>query len=94
VSEIDVLDNPEARRYEARVGEALAGFITYRSAGDVVTMIHTEVLPEWEGHGVGSALVRGALDDVRARGLEVRPLCPFVAGYLRHHPEYEDLVVS
>jgi predicted GNAT family acetyltransferase len=68
--------------------------IVYRGRDGVVTLVHTEVEPEWEGHGIGSKLVLGALDDVRARGLRIRPLCPFVAGYIRHHPEYEDLVVS
>ena len=94
MTEIVVRDNPEERRYEAGVAGEVAGFILYRTRHEVVTMIHTEVESRWEGHGVGSALARGALDDVRARGLKVRPLCPFVAGYIRHHPEYEDLVVS
>jgi uncharacterized protein len=48
--------------------------------------------PHFEGKGVGAALVQGVLDDVRARGLKVRPCCPFVAAYIRRHPEYEDLV--
>jgi predicted GNAT family acetyltransferase len=57
-------------------------------------MVHTEVEPEWEGRGVGSELVRGALDDVRARGLKVRPLCPFVRAFIERHSEYLDLVAS
>lgn len=55
-------------------------------------MVHTDVDPKWEGHGAGSALVQGALDDVRARGLKVRPVCPFVAAYIRRHPDYEEIV--
>jgi predicted GNAT family acetyltransferase len=55
-------------------------------------LVHTEVAPSAEGAGVGSRLVRGALDDVRARGLRVAPLCPFVREYIRRHPEYADLV--
>ena len=57
-------------------------------------MLHTEVEPEHEGKGVGAALVQGALDDVRDRGLKVQPLCPFVAAYIQRHPDYEDLVTS
>ena len=48
----------------------------------------------FEGHGVGSRLVQGALDDLRARGLAVVPLCPFVAGFIDRHPEYADLVTT
>jgi predicted GNAT family acetyltransferase len=52
----------------------------------------TEVPEALEGQGIGSALARGALDDVRAQGLQVIPLCPFVAAFIRRHPEYLDLV--
>ena len=74
-------------------GSEVAGFIAYRRGEGVLTLVHTDVDPRWEGKGVGSELVRGALDDLRARGLKVRPLCPFVAAYIRRHPEYNDLVV-
>jgi uncharacterized protein len=88
----EVTDNPERSRYEVRVGGKLAGLIDYRTAGEVVTTVHTEVDPPLQGGGIGSALVRGALDDLRARGLKVRPQCPFVAAYIEQHPEYAELV--
>ena len=88
-----VRDNIEELRYELEEGGEVRGFIQYRRDDDVITMVHTDVDPKWEGHGVGSALVQGALDDVRARGLKVRPLCPFVAAYIRRHPDYDDIVV-
>jgi predicted GNAT family acetyltransferase len=87
-----VTDNREQSHYELHVDGQLAGWIVYRDAPDVVTMVHTEIEPEWEGHGLGSVLAAGSLDDVRARGLKVRPLCPFVAAYIERHPEYADLV--
>jgi predicted GNAT family acetyltransferase len=87
-----VVDNPAALRYELWTDEVLAGWIQYTRAGDVVTLVHTDVDPAFEGHGLGSVLVAGTLDDVRARGKRIRPLCPFVAAYLRRHPEYADLV--
>jgi predicted GNAT family acetyltransferase len=91
----EVTDNRERGHYELHVDGQLAGWIVYRSAPPgVVTMVHTEIEPEWEGHGLGSLLAAGALDDVRARGLKVRPLCPFVAGYLERHPEYADVVAA
>jgi len=87
-----VVDNPSELRYEVWAGDTLAGLIRYTREDDVVTMVHTEVEPAFEGEGVGSALVAGALDDVRAKGKRVRPLCPFVAAYVKRHPEYADLV--
>lgn len=89
-----VTDVPAASRYEARVGDELLGIAEYRLTRDVITFLHTEVLPAAEGRGVGSQLARTALDDARARGLRVRPLCPFISAYIRRHPEYQDLVVS
>ncbi len=84
---LDVVNNTDAGRYETS-----GGHIAYTRDGDVVTMTHTEVDPELEGQGIGGELVRQALDDVRAHGLRVRPSCPFVAAYIRRHPEYADLV--
>jgi predicted GNAT family acetyltransferase len=55
-------------------------------------MVHTEVDLAQEGKGLASTLVRGALDDIRARGGVIVPLCPYVIGFLRRHPDYEDLV--
>ena len=54
--------------------------------------MHTEVPKELNGRGIGSALARGLLDIARTQGLTVKPLCPFVAGYIAKHPEYADLV--
>ena len=90
--EIRIADNPAERRYEAHLGERLAGFAEYRAMPGRIVFIHTEVLPEFEGRGVGSRLAAGALDDVRARGLGMTPKCPFIAAYVRRHPQYADLI--
>jgi uncharacterized protein len=92
MSDLVVRDNPEELRYEAVRDDVLVGLIRYRTEPGVVVLIHTEVDEAVEGTGVGSQLVRGALDDLRDRGLRLVPLCPFVAAYLRRHPEYADLV--
>jgi predicted GNAT family acetyltransferase len=91
-AELVVIDASEAARYEARAGDRLLGFVEYRLAPGVITFIHTEVLPGSEGGGVGSRLARAVLDDARTRGLRVRPWCPFIAAYIRRHPEYGDLL--
>ena len=90
--EITVTDNAERRRYEVHVGSALAGFADYHAQPGLLTFLHTEVDPAFEGQGLGSRLAADALDDARARGLQVLPICPFVRAYVRRHPEYRELV--
>jgi len=91
---VTVTDRPDQLRYEIEVDGELAGFLLYRREPGVLELVHTDVDPKWEGKGVGAALVQGALDDVRARGLKVRPYCPFVAAYIRRHPDYDDIVAA
>ena len=90
--DVTVRDNPAELRYEARRGDTLLGQIRYRTEPGLVVLVHTDVATSAEGAGVGSALVAGALDDIRSRGLRVVPVCPFVAAYIRRHPEYAALV--
>jgi len=85
-----VVDKPDMNRFEMAVPGGVA-VATYRRAGDVLIVPHTEVPRAIEGKGYGSALVKGVLEHARAHGLKVRPLCPFVAAYMRRHPEYEDV---
>jgi predicted GNAT family acetyltransferase len=94
MGEIHVIDNPDQQRYELWRGETLAGFIEYRLRENEVSMTHTEVDPHLQEQGLGTRLVADALADTRARGRMVRPYCPFVAAYIREHPEDEDLVAG
>lgn len=91
---VEVSDAPEARRYEARVdgGPEVAGFADYIRTTELVAFVHTEVAPEYEGRGVGSALVRTALDEARAANLRVLATCPFFAGWIARHSAYQDLL--
>lgn len=86
----DVHDNTAKHRFELSVEGHLAAAY-YELAGNVITFVHTEVPPELGGKGIGSKLVRGALDQVRARKLRVVAQCPFVKAYIEKHPEYADL---
>jgi predicted GNAT family acetyltransferase len=91
-AEISTRDNPEAGRFEILVGTEVAGFAEYSVADGVATMPHTVIHDAFDGHGLGGKLARYALDTVRERGLEVRPLCPFIRSYIDKHEEYADLV--
>jgi predicted GNAT family acetyltransferase len=87
----DVRDNTEGSRFEINVDGNIA-FSEYLRTGDRLTIRHTEVPKALEGRGIGSALARGLLDLARTQKLKVKPLCPFVAGYIKKHPEYADLL--
>jgi len=87
-----VVDVPERDRFEILVGDELAGFAEYRRRPGLLAFTHTEIDPAFEGKGLGSRLVRAALDAARTEGLQVLPFCPFVNEYLVRHPELADLV--
>lgn len=80
--------------YAITVDDRPAGRAFFQLRDDAVVFTHTEVDPAFEGQGVGSALAKGALDDIRAQGKRVVPLCPFIARYIENHPEYADLVAA
>ncbi|HYI25962.1 MAG TPA: GNAT family N-acetyltransferase [Thermomicrobiales bacterium] len=92
---IDIVDNREQDRYEARIDGDLVGFAEYKLTPDLVVFTHTEVEPRCEGKGVGSALAKFALDDTRDQGIrKVLPLCPFIKAWIARNPTYIDLVFS
>ena len=84
-------NNTEEHRYELAV-EGGTALLYYRLAPGVITLVHTEVPPALEGHGIGSKLVRAVLEDIRAQGLKVVVRCPFVAAWMGKHPEFNDLI--
>jgi predicted GNAT family acetyltransferase len=89
---VTVADVPERSRYELRDGGEVLGWVEYLPAGRSVIIAHTEVLEGGEGRGLGSELVRGVLEDLRARGVTAIPTCPFTAAFIARHPEYADVV--
>lgn len=88
----DIRNNEDRRRYEISVDSELAGFAQYSVRPSRIIITHTEVFDQFEGQGLAGKLIKFALDDIRARGLDVVPLCPYAAAYIEKHPEYEDLV--
>ena len=88
-----VRHNEALHRYESEMDGQFAGYTNAIPQGDVIVFPHTEILPAFAGHGLATILIRAALDDVRARGLKMRAVCPFVADFLDKHPEYQDLAI-
>ncbi len=80
-------------RFEARddAGE-LAGFVTYQVTGNVIVYTHTEVKAAFQGQGVGSTLARAVMEDAKAKGRTVIPMCPYLSKWLEKNPEFEQLV--
>ena len=91
---IDVANVPAALEYRATLDGEQVGLIRYTIEGDTISMLHTDVAPQHEHEGIGTELVQRALDDVRARGQHVRPLCPFVAAFIAENSAYGDLVAD
>jgi predicted GNAT family acetyltransferase len=90
---LQVTNNEAAHQYETRIEGQLARLV-YRQTNDRIVFTHTEVPSTIERRGIGSALVRFALDDAGARGLQVVPVCPFVRAYIERHPAYQPLLAS
>ncbi len=87
----EVRDNKDRHRLELAV-DGHTAFSQYKLAPGTITFLHTEVPKELEGQGISSRLAQGALELARANGLKVVAKCPFIAAYLRKHPEFQDLL--
>ena len=89
----EIIHAVDAQRYEIHVDGTLAGFTEARPRENgVVVFPHTVVLEQFEGRGLAGQLVAGALDDVRANGLKIQAVCPYVVRFVEKHPEYADLL--
>lgn len=92
MSAVTVSHNAAASRFEAQVDGERVGLIDYRTVGNTVDLVHTEVDPDRQGQGVASDLVRGALDAIRLEKMSIVPTCPYVAQWLERHEDYQDLL--
>ena len=89
---VQVTRDDTATRYEGRIGDALVGVADFYLRGSTVVITHTGTEPEWRGQGVAGELTRQALDDIRAGGRRVQPVCPYTAHFIDEHPDYADLL--
>ena len=91
--ELTIADNAEKKRFETQV-EGHTAIIEYIRAKDAIYLTHTEVPQALGGKGVGSALVKGVLEWLEKEDLKIAPLCPFVAAYMKRHPEWKRLLAK
>lgn len=89
----EIYDNEGEKQYELKIGSDIARIEYIKTKNDIY-LTHTEVPKEMEGRGLASKLVLYALKDIKEKGLKLVPLCPFVAGYLKKHPEWRALVLK
>jgi predicted GNAT family acetyltransferase len=95
MQDVQIIDNPEARRYEARLDGNVVGHASHwQDETERLIILHVEVHPSCEGHGIGTQLVEHALADARRRGLEVVPRCSFAAAVARDRPEYAGVLAT
>ena len=84
-------DNEARHRFELEIDGAIA-FVSYRKSPGSITLEHTVVPPELGGKGIGSKIARATLDAVRAQGRKLTVECEFIQGFMKKHPEYNDLL--
>lgn len=89
--DLTIQNNEAEHRFETHVGEQTA-VLEYTRATNLIVYNHTEVPEALKGQGIASQLAKTALEYARDNHLKVMPLCPYVAAYIRHHPEYKELV--
>lgn len=90
---VEVRNEEAKRRFVADV-EGHEATIEYVKAGDAYNLLHTFVPEELRGRHVGEDLVRGTLEQIKARGATFIPTCPFVQAFLKRHPEYKEMVAG
>ena len=90
---IDVERNDDLSRYEGRIDGELITVVNYVRRANVLDITHTRTRIRWRGRGLAGKVTTGALEDIRANGWRVHPICPYTVSFLDSHPEYADLRV-
>jgi predicted GNAT family acetyltransferase len=90
----EVRRNDERQRYELLLDGLVVGIADFHGDGYTLTFPHTVIDDDLRGNGYGAELVRGALDDVRARGKRVIPRCWYVAQFIDENPDYAVLLAD
>ncbi|WP_127503110.1 GNAT family N-acetyltransferase [Actinoplanes solisilvae] len=92
MSDLEVRENPDQKRFELRIGDDVAGFAAYRVRDGITVVTHSEINQRFRGQGLGNELAKRTLDQLRAQGARVYPACPFFSKYVSEHHEYDDII--
>ncbi len=93
LSKLDVVHNPAKKQFEIHLGDQTA-LVKYILGSSEIIFTHTEVPEQFEGQGIASKLAKTAIEYAQAEGLRIRPMCPFVAAYIKDHPEYQSITAG
>ncbi|WP_210462768.1 MULTISPECIES: GNAT family N-acetyltransferase [Rufibacter] len=89
--EQEIKNNTAKHQFETTI-EGKTALVSYKLKDNVMTVLHTEVPEELEGRGIAAALSKQVLEYLKKENMELIPLCPYMAAYLKKHPEYQSLV--
>ncbi len=93
LSKLEVIHNQEKKRFEIQIGDQIA-MVKYILGSSEIIFTHTEVPEEFEGHGVAGKIAKVAVEYAKAQGLRIRPMCPYMAEYIKRHPEYHSITAG
>jgi hypothetical protein len=85
-------DGDSKGRYVLRSGVSEAEMTFSKVGSSMIIIDHTGVPDAFRGQGAGLRLVTRAVEDARAAGKKIIPLCPFAAAQFRRHPEWADVL--
>lgn len=88
-----LIDNSAKNQYEFHIGNLIPRIEYIKSVNGEIYLTHTEVPFGLSGRGIGSQLARKVLEDIQDQGLRLIPLCPFIAGYIRKHPQWKSIIM-
>ena len=91
--EVKIKENTEKKRFEVEVENKIA-LIEYIRAEDKMYLTHTEVPTELEGKGIASSMAKQVLQHIKDENLKLVPLCPFIASYIKRHPEWKEILAK
>ncbi len=93
VASLTLRNNAEENQYEMALFGSDIALITYARSGDILTLLHTEVPPDYKGQGIADKITHDVFEEAKARGWKIAPSCPYAAIYVRRHPELQSMVV-
>ncbi len=93
LSKLEVIHNQEKKRFEIQIGDQIA-MVKYILGSSEIIFTHTEVPEAFEGHGVAGKMAKVAIEYAKAQGLRIRPMCPYMAAYIKRHPEYHSITAG